>query len=257
MSKKIIFSKSQHQFIVDNYLKLSSMDLSKHLGCSRSVVSNYLRDNGLKMPKAIQIKLRSEKLKGRTTFTPEMDAYLKANYLTKPLKSIGKHIGKSYTGITVRLRQLGLEVPREIIEANKQKSQFKKGHISHNKGKTLDDFMTPEQKQQFLKTSFKKGQQPHNTKQPGYQRYTPDGYIEVRVKEGGFMLKHRLIYEKLKGAIPKGYNVVFKDGDKRNFNIDNLECISSGELMRRNSISNYPPVLRQSMRLIKQLNKEL
>jgi len=40
---------------------------------------------------------------------------------------------------------------------------------------------------------------------------------------------HRLIWQKLKGPIPKGFDIHHKDGNKLNNSIDNLECISHAE----------------------------
>ena len=37
--------------------------------------------------------------------------------------------------------------------------------------------------------------------------------------------KHHHIWEQQNGKVPKGYRVVFLDGNKRNFDIDNLACI--------------------------------
>ena len=52
-------------------------------------------------------------------------------------------------------------------------------------------------------------------------------------------IKHRLIYEKHHGKLPKGYKVIFADGNKNNFDIDNLVAISNSQeliLNRRNLI---------------------
>lgn len=61
--------------------------------------------------------------------------------------------------------------------------------------------------------------------------------------------------------IPKGHNIIFKDGDTLNCNIDNLECISDKELMQRNSINNLPEYLREIIsiksRITKQIKKQI
>lgn len=100
-------------------------------------------------------------------------------------------------------------------------------------------------------TQFKKGQLPHNTKPMGYERITKDGYIEVKIAERpnrktgekNFILKHRLIWEQTNGPIPKGYNVIFLDGNPLNCVIENLAIISKAEhlqMTRKNLRSEIP-----------------
>ena len=51
--------------------------------------------------------------------------------------------------------------------------------------------------------------------------------------------------------------VVFRDGDRRNFDPANLELITRGELMRRNSIHNLPPELADTYRVLARLHKAI
>lgn len=48
-----------------------------------------------------------------------------------------------------------------------------------------------------------------------------DGYTYVKVNDEWYP-KQRYIYEKYKGEIPEGYVVIFRDGNKQNFDLDNL-----------------------------------
>ncbi len=252
------FLTDQHKaFIKANYLKMSGYDMAKKFGCSSTVVNGYKRKQGLVTPKNVMAKNRAKKMTGRTTFTPEMDVFLKQNYLTMPVKTMGRHLDKSFTGITIRLRQLGLVIPLETRLKRKNMTRFKTGFVPNNKGKKLKDFMSPEQVKKFRSNSFKKGHTPHNTKYNGYERTHKDGYIEVRVSKGAFKFKHRLIWEKANGPIPEDCMVVFKDGNKDNIVLDNLELITKAQNMVNNNIFQYPKELRQSFRLIKQLNKQL
>lgn len=113
------------------------------------------------------------------------------------------------------------------------KGHFKKGLTPHNKGKKWEDYMSEESIERAKKGQFKKGQLPHNTKPEGYERFDKDGYTLVKT-EGKFVLKHRKIWEEHYGKIPKGYIVVFKDNNRQNFDIENLECITNYEIRLRN-----------------------
>lgn len=115
--------------------------------------------------------------------------------------------------------------------------RFKKGQPSHNKGRK----MTPEQYAKCKGTMFSKGNKPANTLPIGTEMELSDGYIWVKVadvdrakKNINWRQKHRLIYEQQNGPVPPGCRVIFKDGDRRNFNPDNLACVSNAELARLN-----------------------
>ena len=109
--------------------------------------------------------------------------------------------------------------------------RFEKGHATWNKGtKGLTKANV---------TSFKKGQKPHNYKPLGSERIVKDGYCEVKVSDTGrrWRPKHVLIYEKHHGKVPKGSAVIFLDGDKRNFDIDNLYLVTRSQLAMLNKNS--------------------
>lgn len=105
---------------------------------------------------------------------------------------------------------------------------FKKGNIPWNKG--ITGYMGAN------RTSFKKGHLPHNTRKMHSERLSKDGYIEIKVGRNKWIGKHRYILEQhYKKKVPKGYAVIFLDGDNRNFDIDNLKLISRGALLILNS----------------------
>ena len=109
--------------------------------------------------------------------------------------------------------------------------RFEKGRATWNKGtKGLTKANV---------TSFKKGQKSHNYKPVGSERITKDGYCEIKVSDTGrrWRLKHVLIYEKHHGKVPKGSAVIFLDGDKRNFDIDNLYLVTRSQLAMLNKNS--------------------
>ena len=103
-------------------------------------------------------------------------------------------------------------------------TSFKKGHVPWSKG--TKGVLKPN------KTSFKKGNIPHNTREMYSERLSKDGYIEIKVGINKWIGKHRYTWEQhYKKKVPKGYAVLFLDGDNRNFEIDNLKIISRGALL--------------------------
>lgn len=109
--------------------------------------------------------------------------------------------------------------------------KFRKGQTPHNKGKK----MPKEVYEKVKHTMFAKGNVPPNHRPVGSERISKDGYIEVKVAEPNkWRLKQRVVYEEAKGKIPEGCTIIFLDGNKRNFDIDNLRCITWSELLYLN-----------------------
>jgi len=131
--------------------------------------------------------------------------------------------------------------------------KFKPGHIPANKGQKMD----VDQYEKCKVTFFAKGNEPHNIKWDGYERTTVDDYVEVRISKGKFKMKHRLIWEQVNGSLPTGMIVVFKDKNKRNFALNNLEAITLKVNMERNRMTNYPPELRNLIKLNNKLKKKI
>ena len=101
--------------------------------------------------------------------------------------------------------------------------------------------MSPEQYEKCRRTMFKKGQKPVNTAAIGDEsKKSEDDYVYVKVADEdvpsrfNWKEKHRLIYEENYGPIPEGYVVIFLDGNKRNFDPDNLMAISKADNARAN-----------------------
>lgn len=249
------FNKKEEKFIKANYLKISRKKIADKLNCSQSKVGYYLNKNNLIVPKELSARFRKESMYGRTTFTPEQTEFVLNNYLTMPEKTIARAIGKSGTAVRTRLRQLGLVIPKEIIQQRKKDSQFKIGNISCNKGKKQSEYMTPEAIQKTKATRFKKGRLPHNYK--GGEHLSKDGYIMKSIGKGKVVLKHKYNWEKLNGKVPKGYCLASIDGSKENTEANNWELITREENMLRNSKSNYPKEIVRTKALISKVKKSI
>lgn len=137
---------------------------------------------------------------------------------------------------------------------------FKKGQISHNKGKKWAEYMPEKSAEKIRKSQFIKGQIPHNSLSLGTEviRKDKSGKEYLLIKAHGekkLVFKQIYIYEQSFGKVAKGKCVVFKDGNSLNCVIDNLECITRAELVIINSIHNYPPELKQQIKKVNKLKK--
>lgn len=103
--------------------------------------------------------------------------------------------------------------------------KFKPGCIPWNKGKSYQ----PGGKSK--ETRFKKGLKPPLYRPVGSERIDRDGYIVIKVEDHKpWKLKHRHIWEQHNGPIPKGHVILFNNGDKTDFRIENLLLISRKQL---------------------------
>ena len=135
-------------------------------------------------------------------------------------------------GIVLTEGQIGNFKYLHRVKSGTNGGRFQKGHITHNKGKK----MSPEVYERVKHTMFQKGHAPVNHREVGSERINVDGYTEVKVAEPNkWKLKQRFIYEEATGEkLSKNDIVIFLDGDKQNFDINNLVKMTRVELARYN-----------------------
>ncbi len=126
---------------------------------------------------------------------------------------------------------------------------MKNGNIPFNKGKK--GYMSAEQYEKCKQTMFKKGNIPANHRPIGSERVGKDGYILIKIQDKNlqknWMPKHRYLYEQKYGKIPEGYKLIFADGNKLNFDLDNLVLVSYSEeliMNRRGLISDNADITK-------------
>lgn len=60
----------------------------------------------------------------------------------------------------------------------------------------------------------------------GGEHVSPHGYIRIYIRELKiYVFKHRYVWEKHNGKIPRGHVIHHKDGNKLNNSIKNLQCM--------------------------------
>lgn len=146
--------------------------------------------------------------------------------------SWGKYLPELHKIVTAKFgdiltqEQLKSFLSRRHIIRFENHGRFEKGHIPANKGKKMPAAVYEKSKH----TMFKKGHTPSNHREVGSERLNVDGYIEIKVAEPRrWQLKHRVIYENYHNVKLKSTDVViFLDGNKQNFDIENLALIDCG-----------------------------
>jgi hypothetical protein len=69
-----------------------------------------------------------------------------------------------------------------------------------------------------------------NRRAEGYELITAKGDVLVKTGGNAWVRKSRLVWEKAQGPIPKGHRVIFADGNKQNFDLDNLLLATPREI---------------------------
>lgn len=199
----------------------------------------------------------------RILWSPEQLEELRRRYPNERTDMIAKSFGVSLNRVYSKAADLGLHKSEEFFASPDSGrtdgsrgagSRFVKGKAPDNKGIKRPGTGS--------RTSFKPGQKPLNWMPVGSLRDSQGGYLQIKVSETSNQLKdwiflHKKLWEEAHGPIPKGHAVVLKDGNKKNCVLDNLELITKRELMARNSINNYPPELKDLMRLKARLTRRI
>jgi len=198
---------------------------------------------------------------------------LKRLYPHRKTKDVAKACGHPITSVYHMAHDLGLKKSAAFHSDTKKSGRFNKltmggipfrfpkGHAPANKGLRRPGYAPG----RMAQTQFKKGQFPVN-KDPdfyvlGALRVNADGYIDMRVSFApgacGWRALHRILWEDAHGPIPRGHIVTFKNRDKLDVELDNLELITFADNCRRNSVHNLPPALKQSIQLLGALKRTI
>ena len=133
-------------------------------------------------------------------------------------------------------------------------SRFQKGHTPFSKGKKWDEYMSPESQAKSRMTTFRKGDVPHNV-QPLGSISIMSGYWVMKVTNVGnqhqkWKFLHRLLWEKEKGPIPKGMNVVFRNGDRNDIRMENLMLMDRKEMARYTPVDDSEPEMQRFSEIV-------
>ena len=84
-----------------------------------------------------------------------------------------------------------------------------------------------------------------NSLPDGAETITAEGYVILK-HNGAWRYKHILLWEQAHGMpVPDGHHIVFGDGNKRNFNTENLFCITAAQngIRTKNKLQGSTPEL--------------
>lgn len=230
------YNQKQLNFLKKKYLVMNTRELTKLFNKTFGQRRTEAAIRTVLFRKKIKCgRLPKDRLVNRVRlFTPEQLKWLRENYPCLSQAEITAKFNNEF-----KTNRSDSQI-RAAIRNHKIKSgrtgQFKKGSKPWN----ADTKGTMKRN----RTTFKKGNRPHNTKHLFYERDTKDDYVQISVPEINphtgyprrFKAKHVWLWEQKNGPVPDGHVVIFSDGDNRNFDIDNLVLLSRLELLRLNKL---------------------
>jgi hypothetical protein len=194
---------------------------------------------------------------------------LRAQYPDTSTKALSATMQRSVTAIYGRATILGLRKSDAYLASADAcrlrrgdnvgaACRFLSGHVPANKGLRRPGWSPG----RMAETQFKPGARPHTWKPIGSTRLSKEGYLQRKICDTGYPPRdwvgvHILMWQEAHGPVPKGFTVAFKDRDRTHLALYNFELISRRELMRRNTIHNYPPELAEVIRLGASLKRQI
>jgi hypothetical protein len=208
---------------------------------------------------------------GKRVWTHEEDAIIRARYPhEKAARLLDALPWRPLSSIHKRARDLGVtktDAFKASAEACRLRRgdnvgaayRFKKGQTPPNKGLRRPGYGPGRMKE----TQFKKGVA---TKwHPVGSTRISDGYVYVKLTDHrnvcwlkNWRMQHVLNWEAVHGPYnTRTHALWFKDGDKLNTDVRNLELVTRRELMLRNSVHNLPKPLAETIQLLGALKRKI
>lgn len=244
---KRVWTKEMTEKLIELYPTTNDRELVEIFGLNR----NRIKD------KANRLKIK--KLVRKKNWTEEQVEDLKKYYPNSNNEFLIKYFDCPISKIYNKANLLGIHKSKEYLDSLKdawidnllkhgKTHRFVKNQEAWNKG--VKGYMGANV------TSFKKGNKPQNYVALGSERTDKDGYTLIKINEPStWESKHRLVWKNIFGEIPEKHAVIFVDGNKRNFELENLALVHRRDLLFYNRHGKYPPEIIDAQRMIYKLKK--
>jgi hypothetical protein len=187
-------------------------------------------------------------------------------YADMPSKTLAEWLGRSESGISGLAHKLGVFKSPEYFSTNP--GCYPRGHVPANKGLRRPGYAPGRMAQTQFKRGERSGFAEDNWKSVGTIVADPEGFLRIKIAErvngkpigwdkSIWPLLHHQVWERHHGPIPPGHKIAFKDGDRRNTAIENLEILTHAEMMARNTIHNLPRELKDVIHLTGKIKQVL
>lgn len=227
--------------------------------------------------RASQIKDRAMKLGLKKTsrgtyhvWTEEEKELLARIYADTPMLEIVAIFGLKDYQIYGMAERLGLKKSEAFLSSHPASGRLKKGsqagkkhwykpgNVPLNKGRK-GVFHGPTETQ-FRPGHPRMGLAAKLYRPVGSERLSKEGYLERKINDDMPMHRrwravHLIVWEQVNGPVPTQHSVRFRDGNKKNITLENLELVTKQQLMAENSVHSYGPEISGLYVLRKSINR--
>jgi hypothetical protein len=213
----------------------------------------------------------------RQAWTAEDVATLVRLYPDVPTSEIAAQLGRPVQRVYAKAGNLGLRKSDAFLASDKSGrmlkggrlsvgTQFQPGVPSWSKGTKGVCGVQPGCRATQFKPGQRSGVAARRWVPIGSYRINGDGYLDRKVTDLGrgprdWIAVHRLVWMEANGPVPDGYVVCFKRGrfttKLEEITLDAVELVSRADLMKRNTIHNYPKPIAQLVQLRGALNRKI
>lgn len=246
------WTRKQTALLREMYPTLPLAEIAAQLGRSLSAIKNRARG----------LRLRRNAY-GRQPWSEAERDILRRRYPDELSSKIAADLGRRVPKVYAQAKKLGLKKSAEFMASDEPwilrrdpsigaSGRFRKGIVPANKGVRRPGWCRGRMSETWFKKGQRNGAAARNWVPIGSTRINADGYLDRKIADTGcpprdWKGEHRIIWEAAHGPIPPGHFVVFRDRDRRNVTLANLELITRAENMRRNTIHNLPPPVKDAI----------
>lgn len=204
---------------------------------------------------------------GKRLWSKSEIAAMRRRYPREPTEALARDLRRSVAAVYARADILGLSKSATYLASPAAcrlrrgdnvgaAFRFKKGQVPFNKGLRRPGWHAGRMKETQFKKGMLNGEAARRFKPIGSMR-TCDGYLYRKIADTpgvpwtrNWKQEHYLVWEAAHGPIPAKHIVAFKNGDRTDIRLDNLELIARSDLMARNTVHNLPAPLPQVIQLL-------
>jgi hypothetical protein len=210
---------------------------------------------------------------GKRLWSAEDDESLRLAYPNTPTRALAGRLRRSLTATYHRARSLGLTKSAAYLAGPHAcrlrrgdqvgaRTRFPKGHAPANKGLRRPGWFRGRMRETQFKRGERHGVALKRWTPNGTERVSKDGYLERKINDGlprqrRWRAVHLVLWESVHGPMPSGHALAFRNGDKGDIRLDNLELITRRALMARNTMHNLPKPLARTIQLLGALKNSI
>lgn len=222
---------------------------------------------------AVKRRSRDRYRAGKRLWSHEDERALRARYPHEPTAALARDLRRTVAATYGRAQILGLAKTTAYMASPAAcrlrrgdnvgaAYRFRPGHVPANKGLRRPGWGPGRMRETQFKPGTRSGIAVELYRPIGTERVSKDGYLERKINDD-FPLQrrwravHLLLWEAARGPVPAGHVIAFRNRDKRDVRIENLECITLRDHMLRNSVHNLPEPLARTVQLLGALNRHI